>query len=201
MHGVNGAIEEVSAQRLLENSPDKAVLWDLFALDPHNGGWEKRSDRGAVLRRLDAKTLRKLRDWLDENKERAVEHYGYGKWGLLRAEAGVGACLKPLPADTQLLPDTEDDLPLRVVAVRTDGKKWDLNVPIRAELLRLRRRYRSERDMARRLAMPKTSYRDLRSRMRRLGFTLERFSADDLWAAVHGNKRGRRSQSEADKEH
>src|SRR5215218_7758409 len=54
--------EVVEAIQALQ--PGKAVLWDLFALNPYNGGWGKCSDRGEVLMRLDAHTLAKLRDWL-----------------------------------------------------------------------------------------------------------------------------------------
>jgi hypothetical protein len=201
MDKVNGAIETVFAQRHIAGSPEKAVLWDLFELDPYNGGWKKFSDRGAVLGRLDAKTLGKLRDWLDENKDRAVERYNHGRWADLRADAGAGAWLKQLPPDMYLGPDTEDALPFQGVAVRTDCKKWDLNLPIRAELLERFPRYFSDGDKAGLLNMPRQSYRDLRDRMEKRGFTLDKFTADDLWAAVYGKKRGRKHKplSESDK--
>jgi hypothetical protein len=183
-------VDETSAAR-----PNKASLWDLFKLDPYNGGWKKYSDRGTVLGRLDAKTLGKLRDWLDKNKDRAVDDYGHGRWASLRADVGFGAWLKQLPPDMYLGPDTEDTLPIQAVAMRTDGKKWDLNTPIRAELLRRLPRYFSERDMAGLLEMPRTTYTGLRDRMKKRGFTLEKFTVADLWAVVHGG-RGRKSRSE-----
>jgi hypothetical protein len=167
MDNVNGAIETVFAQRPIADSPEKAVLWDLFELDPYNGGCKKFSERGAVLGRLDAKTLGKLRDWLDENKYLALERYRHGRWAGLRVDAGLGAWLKQLRPDTYLGPDTEDTLPFQGVAVRTDGEKWDLNVPIRAELLHRRPRKFSERDMGDLLKMPRTSYNEMRDRMKK----------------------------------
>jgi hypothetical protein len=204
MDKVNGAIETVFAQRPIADSPEKAVLWDLFELDPDNGAWKKFSDRGAALLRLDAKTLGKLRDWLDENKDQAVEDGRYTSWVRLRADVWLLAWTSQFPPEHQhkpLLPDTKDGLPLQIVAVRTDGKKWDLNIPIRAELLRLVRRYFSDGDKAALLEMPRQSYRDLRDRMEKRGFTLDKFTADDLWAAVYGEKRGRKRNplSETDK--
>jgi hypothetical protein len=201
MDKVNGAIETVFAQRPIADSPEKAVLWDLFELNPHNGDWKKFSDRGAVLWRLDAKTLGKLRDWLDENKGRAVEHpdYGYYTWLDLRTSVGINALMASLPPKMQLLPDTKDGLPFQIGAVRTDGKQWDLNLPIRAELLEHAPRYFSERNMADLLKMRRTTYQDMRDRMAKRSFTLDKFTSADLWAVVCGEKRGRKSRPGADK--
>lgn len=152
----------VALEAIFPDEWERRSLWDLFALSPYH-------ERGRALSRLDAKTLGKLRVWLDENKVLAVERCHYGRWVGLRAEAGVGAWLKQLPSGTQLRPSTEDGLPIQAVGVRTDGKKWDLNLPIRAELLRRYRRYFSERDMAKLLGMAKTSFRRLRGRMDRRG--------------------------------
>jgi hypothetical protein len=200
MDKVNGAIETVFAQRPIADSPEKAALWDMFELDSHNGGWKKFSDRGAVLRRLDAKALGKFRDWLDKNKDRAVKHpdYGYYAWVDLRTCVGLSALMAQLPPDMQLLPDTKD-LPLQIAAVRTDGKQWDLNLPIRAELLERFPRYFSERNMASLLKMRRTTYQEMRDRMAKRSFRLDRFTSADLWAAVCGEKRGRKSRPEADK--
>jgi len=179
--------------------PGKAVLWDLFGLNADNGGWGKFSDRGEVLMRLDANTLIKLRDWLDEERDRAVEDYGYYTWLDLRTQVGLGAWAAQLPPDMQLLPDTKDGLPIQVAAVRTDGTKWDLNIPIRAELLRLTRRYFSEVDYAKLLGRGRRFYRNMRSRMDKAGFTLSRFTAEDLEHFVRGAKRGRKRQPKENK--
>jgi hypothetical protein len=170
--------------------PGKAVLWDLFALYPHNGGQGKRSDRGEVLARLDAHALTGLRNWLEENKDRASDHYGYYMWLRLRTEVGLHALLAPLPPKMRLLPDTKDGLPLQIGAVRTDGKKWDLNVPIRAELLRRSPRYFSERDYAKLLGMSRKAYRRLRDAIKHEDFTLDKFTPEVLDRIVRGMKRG-----------
>ncbi len=121
------------AQDPERNPPDQASLWDLFELEPHNGGQGKYSDRGKVLSRLYAKALCKLRDWLEENEEQAVERYMYNRWLALRTHVGAAAWLKQLPPDTQIIASRQEDgLPLQGVAVRTDGKKWDLNIPVGA---------------------------------------------------------------------
>jgi hypothetical protein len=171
--------------------PGKAVLWDLFALNPDNGGWKKKlSDRGEVLMRLDTHTLTNLRDWLEENRDRAVEDYGYYTWLDLRTTVGLVALLAQLPPNMQLLSDTKDGLPIQVAAVRTDGKRWDLNVPIRAALLRRLPRYFSERDYAKLLGISRKAYRRLRDAIKQEGFTLEKFTPDVLDRIVRGKKRG-----------
>jgi hypothetical protein len=184
------AIEAHYAKKIASQHSGKASLWDLFALNPHNGEEGKFSDRGEVLRRLDAHTLTKLGDWLDENRDRAVEDHGYYAWLDLRKHVGSAAFVDQLPADLQPPTDTEDGLPLQVWAVRTDGKKWDLNLPIRAELLRLTRRYFSERDYAKLLRVGRHFYRNMRARMDQEGFTLYKITADSLDRMVRGRKRG-----------
>jgi hypothetical protein len=184
------AIEAVYANKPASQHVGKASLWDLFSLDKENGGEGKLSDRGAVLRRLDANTLTKLGGWLGDNRDRAVERYGYYTWLDLRNHVGFAAFVDQLPHDLQPPPDTDDGLPLQVWAVRTDGKKWDLNIPIRAELLRLTRRYFSERDYGKLLRIGRHSYRNVRARMDQEGFTLNKITADSLGRIVRGRKRG-----------
>jgi hypothetical protein len=48
-----------------------------------------KSDLGEVLTRLDTHTLAKLKDWLDENRERAVERHGYDTWFAVRTLVGL----------------------------------------------------------------------------------------------------------------
>jgi hypothetical protein len=181
----NRVIEAIQASR-----PGQVVLWDLFALNPDNGGWGKLSDLGEVLMRLDGHTLAKLRDWLDENRDRAVERHGYHTWLVLRTSVGLEALLAPLPPKMQLLPDTKDGLPFQIAAVRTDGKRWDLNIPIRAELLRQLPHYFSERDYAKLLGMSRRAYRRLRDAIEQEGLTLDKFTSDVLDRIVRGKKRG-----------
>jgi hypothetical protein len=169
----------------------KASLWDLFALDPHNGGIGKFSARGEVIDRLSPRTLIRLRRWLEENSDRAIEVYGFGRWKGLRDSVALIALLKQIPSGTQLLPDEpEGGLPLQGVSVRADGKKWDLTKPIRAELLRRQRRYFSEREMARILGIKRTFLRNMLGRMKKAAFTLDRFAPNVLDKIVRGEDRG-----------
>jgi hypothetical protein len=183
------AIEAVYAKKSALAHPEKASLWDLFALDTQNGGWAKLSDFGEVFACLDAPTLAKLRDWLDENRDRAVERYGYYTWLNVRTRVGVEAWLAQLPPDMQLLPDAKDGLPVQIASVSTDGEKWDLNIPIRIELLRRLPRYFSERDYAKLLGMSRRAYRRMRDVIEQEGFTLDKFTPDVLDRIVRGKKR------------
>lgn len=196
---VDEAIKAVSAERPHLRAVGRGSLWDLFALNSHNGGRGKHSDRGEVFARLGPHTLAKLRDWLEENRDRAVEDYGYYTWLELRTTIGLEALLGQLPPDMQLFPDADDGLPLQVVAVRTDGKRWDLNIPIRAELLRLVRRYFSEEDYAKLLGIGRGFYRNMRARMDQEGFTLRKFTAEGLERFVRGEKRGRKGRPKDNK--
>ena len=93
MDEVIAIIEMVFEQRPTPQRTDKAVWWDLFDLDSSNGGWKKYSDRGAVLMRLDAKTLRKLRDWLEEHKQEAIERYDERQYKYLHRDVSLMAAL------------------------------------------------------------------------------------------------------------
>ena len=101
----------------------------------------------------------------------------------------TGNTLGPLPPNMNLLPDSKDGLPIQVAAIRTDGEKWDLNIPIRAELLRQLPHYFSERDYAKCLGMSRRAYRRLRNAIEEEGFALNRFTADALDRIVRGKKR------------
>ena len=181
----------VAAQAIETALPDnKASVWDLFALDPENGGHGRKSDLGKVLRQLDSKTLAKLRDWLDERRDRAIEEYGDPAWHALRTRVGLAALLTPLPDKMELVPDTKDGLPFQIRAVRTDGKTWYLNIPIRAELLRLLPRHFGERGYAKLLGMSRKAYRRLRAAAKREELSLDAFTAEDLYRIVYGKKRG-----------
>ncbi len=187
---VTNAIEALFASRPESQWPDRASLWDLFNLEQYNGGHGKPSDRGFVLSHLQPETLLKLKDWLDNNSQEAVKKYGYNRWLHLRTVVGIGAWVKQLPRDMDLSPDTEDGLPIQITAIRTDGKKWDLNIPIRLELLRLMPRYFSEREYKRLLGIGRTSYRRMKLYMKQESFTLQKFASDVLERIVRGERRG-----------
>jgi hypothetical protein len=46
--------------------------WRLLELNPRNNGRDKYSDQGKFLRSLGVDTLNEIREWLEENKERAI---------------------------------------------------------------------------------------------------------------------------------
>jgi hypothetical protein len=165
-------------------------LNDLLALDSDNGEKGRKSDLGEVLERLDSKTLYIISDQLHTDRERLTHDYGYNQWLNLQTHVRFNAWAKQLPPGMSLSPDTEDGLPIQVVAIRSDGEKWDLNVPIRAELLWRFPRYFSERDYAKLLGMSRRAYRRLRDAIKEESFTLDKFRSDVLDRIVRGKKRG-----------
>ncbi len=121
MDKVTGAIEAVFAQRPAPHQPYKATLRDLFDLDSRNGGWNKPSDRGAVLERLDAKTLSKLRDRLEEEEEKATNYCGWHRYQDLRSTVGVMAMVSSLPTGTLFAPKEDTPLPSEAVIHTSRG--------------------------------------------------------------------------------
>lgn len=83
--------------------------------------------------------------------------------------------------------------PLQGVAIRADGKTWDLDLPIRAEVLDLDKQGKRKRQTARQLGMKWSTYRDLRQRMEKQDFSLDRFTTEELDAIARGNQ-GRSSK-------
>lgn len=82
----------------------------------------------------------------------------------------------------------------QAVAIREDsGKRWDLAKV--AEAARLRRAGLSERRIAARLGMARSTYQDMRDRMDAVGFSVERFTVEDLAAVAVGRKPGPRPSS------
>ncbi len=196
----SGKLIEATTRDPAEEEPreEKPDMWSLLELNPHNGGPGKYSDRGVLLDSLDADTLTQIRTWLEENKERAIAVYGYGPWMGLRADVGILALLERLPPNalrTDPFADKPKDglTPLQGVAVRVDGKKWDLDLPIRAELLR--GEGLSGRATAKRLGIAETSLRDMHTRATNLSFSLSKFTPHDLDAVARGKKRGRPPKS------
>ncbi len=173
-------------------------LRTLFELKTSPGDFGKPNSRGTFLGSLGADALIGLRNFLEQNKERAIAVYGYGPWVGLRADVGILALLERLPPNalrTDPFADKPKDglTPLQGVAVRVDGKKWDLDLPIRAELLR--GEGLSGRATAKRLGMAETSLRDIQTRAKDLGFSLSKFTPHDLDAVARGEKRGRPPKS------
>lgn len=191
----SGKLIEATTRDPAKEEPREAKpdMWSLLELNPHNGGPGKYSDRGVLLDSLDADTLTQIRTWLEENKERAVATYGFGRWLGLRAHVGLGALAKQMPPELRrkdhCAHKAKYGSPLQGVAIRTDGKIWDLDLPIHAELLR--GEGLSGREIAKRLGKAESSLRDIQSRTKNLRFSLSKFTTHDLEAIVRGGKRGR----------
>jgi hypothetical protein len=176
--------------------PGKASLWDLFELDPDNGGDGWKSDLGKVLALLDSKTLYKTWEWVDDNRDEAMSRYGaHNRSEVVRLLVGFFAHFKALPPEP-LFADTQDGFPLQAVAIRNDGRKWDLTLPIRAALLQRARRYLSERNKAELTGMKRSSYKRMEARMKQLGLKPPKFKADDLEAIILPKKTGPKPKSE-----
>jgi len=177
------AIEAVWSERDTAKATSKASLWDLFDLDRDNGGAGKRSDRGECLSRLNGSTLAKLRGWLETNEEEAVKRCGRNAFLGLRADIGLLAGLCAWPADKSLFPDDDkqDVTPsFDAVGYKRSGRAVDITIPIWLALLRDERGYRSERDLSKELGVPRTTLRDIMKRMDEIGFSLEKFTTEDL---------------------
>jgi hypothetical protein len=183
------AIEAVWAEKDATKSTNKASLWDLFDLDRYNGGEGKRHDRGECLSRLNCSTLTKLRGWLETNEEEAVERHGRNAFVGLRADVGLHAWLCTWPSDKPLLPDKQDATPpFDAVGYKRSSRAVDVTIPIRLALLRDERGYKSERDLSKELGVPRTTLRDIMKRMDEIGFSLEKFTTEDLNYITRGPK-------------
>jgi hypothetical protein len=211
MEKVITAIETVFVQRPTPQRPHKAVLWDLFDLDSSNGGWKKYSDRGAVLGRLDAGTLCKLRDWLEEQKHEAIERYDERQYKNLHNDVSLMAALSSLPPDIDLSTKGQGTgLPLDAVAYYTrSGTSRDLSLPIlaaqRAEELRQQRRHVTEREIEQTIeeefGIARTTQKRWSERMKEVGMTWYSFTSDQLEYVALGKPRGpRKSKSEGSSE-
>ena len=80
----------------------------------------------------------------------------------------------------------KDGLPMQGVAIRTDGKSWDLDAPIRAKFLE--QQGKRKRQTAELLGIPWSTYKDMRKRMDKHSFSLEHFTPHDLEAIARGNQ-------------
>ena len=161
--------------------------------------------------RLDAKTLPKLRDWLEEHKQEAVERYDERRYKYLHDEVSLVAALNSLPPDKPLLPE-EPGTHLRFDAVAhytSRGTSRDLSLPIRvasrAEELRQERRHLTEREIQQtienELGVPRTTQQRWSDRMEEVGMSWYSFTTDQLEYVALGEKRGpRKSKPEGSSE-
>ncbi len=111
MDKVTEAIETVFTQRPTPPRPPQATLRDLLDLKTRYDIGETDTDLGAVLTRLDAKTLGNLEHFLKEHREEAIDrrYCTEYQYTYLLSQAGWRAAHTSLPPDDPLLlgkPDT-----------------------------------------------------------------------------------------------
>lgn len=177
-----------------EDPTDKRLRF-LMELPTDDGGYGRQNSLGRFLDTLNTNELVQLRDWLEENKARAIELYGQHK--LAYFIVPFSAFVAQLPPEAQQAPwpgtESQTDLPMQAEALRTDGKRWDLMLPMRAE--QLLRSGLSERAVARRLGVPWSTYKDMRKRMKAAGFSSYKVTLDEPLPIVRGKKRGRKPKA------
>lgn len=194
MDEVLDAIRAVRVRGFNGGKAETVSIWDLFELDdtPRHG---RSSDFGEALG-LSAKTLGKLRDWLDDNTEEAVQRFGEPRCVNVYGTVRTMAWLKALPPDESLFPkERKTNLPLEVVAYTRRGRRVDETTAIKLAQLRQAPRFYSERDLEKLLDTPRTTLRHMMERMDEIGFSLDRFTADELAYVAMGAPRGRKHDS------
>jgi hypothetical protein len=167
-------------------------MWYLLEVDSENGGPGQRSDLGNCLTDAHHTELRQLQGWLEENRERAIEKYGYGKWDFLHFYAGWAAMVDEMPPEHRHRNLFEGMLsvgPLQGVTIRADGKKWDQMLPVQADIL-LRAGVKKS-VIAKELGQRWSTFKDMKKRMEDVGLDSSRFTPDQADAAVRGKPRGR----------
>jgi hypothetical protein len=186
---VREVLEAIEAVRGI----DQASLWHLFELKRDNGGKGKRSDRGECLHRLSTKMLVKLRDWIEANEDEAVEReYRRSLSRDLLRTVSLSAWLKSLPPDKSFSSGQRDpSLPLEAIAYTRSGRAIDMTTIITLERLRRKPRFRSERDLEEELGIPRSTIRHIIKRTEEIGFSLDRFTSEELEYVAVGKKRGR----------
>ena len=170
-------------------------MWYLLELDSNNGGPHQKSDLGRCLSAMKAPEFRQIQGWLEENRERAIEHYGIGRYSFLRSYAGWAAFVDEMPPEVRYQDFFEGMSsvgPLQGVTIRADGRKWDQMLPVQADML-LRAGLKKSA-VAERLRIPWSTFKDMVKRMKDLGFDSGSFTSDQAATAVRGEKRGRKKR-------
>jgi hypothetical protein len=194
MDEVLEAIQAVHVHNFGDSVVGTASIWDLFELDdtPRYG---RPSDLGQALD-LSAKTLAKLRDWLDDYTEEALQRYKEPRCTNLYGKVRALAWLSALLPDEPPFPEGRDaGLPLEAVAYTRRGRSVDETIALRLALLRQALRRFSERDLEKELKVPRSTLRRMMERMDEIGFSLENFTADELSYVALGAPRGRKRDS------
>jgi hypothetical protein len=189
---VAGEWQDIDIEEEQPGGAQRRDLWYLLELDSCLDGPGKGGELARYLERLSPVELRQVQQWLEENRARAIKHYGESRFGFLHFYAGFAAMVDEMPLEAQkqnLFDDMSRVGPIQGVAIRADGEKWDHMLPVQADIL-LRSGLKPSA-VARQLGQPWSTFKDMRGRMKDLGFTSSRFTADQVDAAVRGKKRGR----------
>jgi hypothetical protein len=171
-------------------------MWHLLELDSNNGGPGRRSDLENCLADLHHVERRPLQGWLDENRARAIEHYGFGKWAFVHFYTGWAAMIDEMPPEVRhqnFFDDVSSVGPLQGVTFRADGKTWDQMLPVRADMLL--RAGLKKNAVAQQIEVPWSTFKDMKKRMDSAGFDSSSFTPDQADAAVRGEKPGRKRKT------
>ncbi len=194
MDEVLEALEAVRTQVSGAVPVGEASLLDLFELDD-TPRWGRPSDLGEALTRLNARTLAKLRDWLDENTEEVVRRYP--RCATVYGTVRQLAWLRQMPPDEPTLSDSRgENLPFKAMAYTRGGRRVDTAKVVRLARLRQAPGFLSERDLEKELGIPRPTVRRMIKRMDEIEFSLARFTPDDLAYIAVGRPRGRKPKPE-----
>ena len=173
-------------------------LWDLFELDP-TGRYGRYSDRGEALTRLDTRTLKHLRGWLEEHWDEATVRYGLGRLRGLWTDVSLMGRFRGMavPEKSLIFNHPDRTMPLEDMGYTSSGRPVDMMIPIKLLILCEQPGYMSEGDLAEAVGIPRTTLRGMLKRMEDVGFSLERkFTSDELAYVAMGGRRGRRRKLE-----
>lgn len=122
---------------------------------------------------LNGDVARKLARWANDHRGAIEERYGVPAFVEAVSVIGLTGFLKSLPPDTPLFSPGENGAPMTATAIRADGERWDLKLPIKANRLFRASRYYSERDVAERLGISRAHLKRMQERAQETGYPLD----------------------------
>lgn len=177
----------------------EASLWDLFEVPAEFTPGVPPKDLTLMVLRLSVPSLRRLSEWVRRNQKEIIDSYGERTFREAAAFIGTIACFKGLPPHVPFFGPEADDSPIKAVAMRPDGEKWDLMLPFKIRSLIRHPRYFSERGMADLLGISRSYLKRILERAADAGFPLEEpiknMPADVLDQIVFGKKPRRKPHS------
>jgi hypothetical protein len=129
---------------------------------------------------------------LEANEEEAVEKgYKPVRFKGLLTEVGLHTRLGSLPAgETLFCGERDPTLALEAVAYTPSGRAINLATTIKLERLRQKPGFMSERDLEEEFSVPRSTIRRIIERVEEIGFSLDRFTSEELEYVAVGTKRG-----------